>query len=155
MLGGSPGTGHRRRGSGFARPSCAEGPEGPYPGGYAGVCMGEAQNRGPADHGRDSAQEEPCPRRTRIDEAGDAVPEIQHSITRRGQNLQLAGIPAEQPVQTDRSPCLRWRGHALKLVILGNQHVGRAGQRDGDNQVMTAHEDTSRCMIVVYFCARR
>ena len=34
--------------------------------GYAGVRLGEAQNPGPAEHGRDSAQEEPSPRRTRM-----------------------------------------------------------------------------------------
>ena len=56
------------------------------------VRLGEAQNRGPAEHERDSAQEEPCPWRTRSDEAGDAVLGSQDSITRGVQNLQLGDI---------------------------------------------------------------
>ena len=64
------------------------------PGAYAGV--------GPADYERDSAEEEPCSRRTRIGEAGDAVPGSQDSITRGIRNLQIADIPAAQPDGVDR-----------------------------------------------------
>ena len=42
-----------------------------------------------------SAQEEHCTRRTRIDEAGN-----QDSITRGNRNLQIADIPAAQPSPT-------------------------------------------------------
>ena len=68
--------------------------------------LGEAQNPRPAEHERDSAQEEPSPRRTRINEAGDAVPGCQDSITRGVQNLQLADVPvpAAQPVHAVRAP---------------------------------------------------
>ena len=73
-----------------------------HPGGYAGVRLGEAQNQRPADHERHSAQEEPCPRRARISEAVDAVPQSQDSITRKVQNLQLADISAAQPDHAGR-----------------------------------------------------
>ena len=58
----------------------------------------------PADHERDNAQEEPCPRRTRVDEAGEAVPESRDSITRGSQGLQLGDIPAVQADQVNRAP---------------------------------------------------
>ena len=77
---------------------------GPHPGGYVGVRLAEAQNPGPADHERDSAQEETCPRRSRINESGDATPGSQESITRGVQNLQLADVPAAQPVHAVRAP---------------------------------------------------
>ena len=43
-----------------------------------------ARPEGPhaGDHERESAQKEPCAQRTRNDEAGDAVPGSQDSITR-------------------------------------------------------------------------
>ena len=56
--------------------------EEPHQGGYAGVRLGEAQNPKPTEHERESAQEEPSPRPTRIDEAGDAVSGSQDSTTR-------------------------------------------------------------------------
>ena len=84
----------------IARPPCAERPEGSHPGGYAGVRLGEAQNPGPAE--RDSAQNEPCPRRTRINEAGDADPGSQDFFTGGTHNPQLANIPAAQPDHADR-----------------------------------------------------
>ena len=52
---------------------------------------------------RDLAEEEPSARRTRIDEAGDAVPGSQDSITRGLQNLQLTDAPAAQPARTVRA----------------------------------------------------
>ena len=51
--------------------------------------LGGAQHPGPAEHERDHAEEEPSARRTSIDEASNAVPGSQDSITRRVQNLQL------------------------------------------------------------------
>ena len=78
--------------------------KGPHPGGHAGVRLGEAHNPGPADHDRDSAQEEPCPRRTHVDEAGAGVPGSQDSITRGAQNLQLADVPPGQRAHTVRAP---------------------------------------------------
>ena len=53
--------------------------EEPSHGGYAGVRVGEAQNLGPIAHERDRAEERSACR-TRINEAGDAVPGSQDSI---------------------------------------------------------------------------
>ena len=64
--------------------------------------LGEVWNPGPADHDRDSAQDEPCPRRTHINEAGDAAPGSHDSVTQGIRNLQLADIPAAQPDHADR-----------------------------------------------------
>ena len=50
------------------------------------------------------AQDAPCPRPTRMNEVGDAVPDSQDSITRGVQNLQLADVPATQPDHADRPP---------------------------------------------------
>ena len=72
-------------------------------GGYAGVRVGEAQNPGPALHKIGSAEERSA-RRTRINEAGDAVPGSQDSITRIVQNLQLADTPATKFIFTDTAP---------------------------------------------------
>ena len=77
--------------------------EEPPHGGCAGVRLGEAQNPEPAAHERDVAGE-PCVRRTRINDAGDAAPGSQFSITRRVQNLQLTGTPPAQPTRTGRAP---------------------------------------------------
>ena len=51
---------------------------------------------------KEVAQEEPCPRRTRINETGAAVPGSQESITRGVQNLQLADVLAAQPDHAER-----------------------------------------------------
>ena len=68
-------------------------------GGYAGVRLGEAQNTGPDAHER--VAEEPCARRTCINEAGDAAPGSQDSITWGVRNLQLTNSPAAtQPTRT-------------------------------------------------------
>ena len=64
--------------------------------GFEGVRLGE--------HERDSAREEPSPRRTRMNEAGDAVHGSQDSITRGVRNLQLADVPAAQPISAARAP---------------------------------------------------
>ena len=56
--------------------------------------LGEAQN----------AEEEPSRRRTRVNEAGDAGPGSPDSITRGVENLQLADVPAAQPVTAVRAP---------------------------------------------------
>ena len=99
----------------------------PHQGGYAGVRLGEAQNPQPAEHERDNAEEEPCPHRTRINEAGDAVPGSQHSTTRGTQNLQFAGktttalIPwssgrGTHPTDVEQAPAARaaWGGGTYK-----------------------------------------
>ena len=72
-------------------------PEEPLRGGHAGVRLGEARNPGPVEHERDLAEEEHSARRTRTNEAGDAVPGSQDSITRGVQNLLLGDILAVQP----------------------------------------------------------
>ena len=61
-------------------------------------------NPAPTEHERDHAEEEPSARRTRINEAGDAVPGSQDSISRGAQNLQLADLPAAQPLLAARLP---------------------------------------------------
>ena len=66
--------------------------------------LGEAQTPGPTEHERDSVQEELSSRRTRINEAGDALPGSQDPITRGVQNPQLADVPAAQPVHAVRAP---------------------------------------------------
>ena len=52
---------------------------------------------GPADHEKDSAEEEPCPQRTRINEAGDAVPGSEGSITQGIRNLGLQTSQKRSP----------------------------------------------------------
>ena len=59
----------------------------------------DTQSPRPAEHERD-----PSVRRTRINEAGDAVPGSQDSITRGVRNQHFAGVPAAQPDQVNRAP---------------------------------------------------
>ena len=69
--------------------------EEPPHGGCAEVRLCEAQKPGPTEHERDLV-EELCARRTRINEAGDAAPGSQDSITRGPRNLQLTDTLATQ-----------------------------------------------------------
>ena len=64
--------------------------------GYAGVRLGEAQNPKPAEHEKDNAQEEPSPRRTRINEVGDAVPgsRFHHARSPKPTARRRTGVPA-------------------------------------------------------------
>ena len=71
--------------------------EEPSHGGYAGARLGEAQNPGPTAHERDR-EEERSARRTRINEAGDAAPGSQDSITQKVQNLQLTDSRHRRPL---------------------------------------------------------
>ena len=74
-------------------------------GGYDGICVGEAENPGPATHARDWAvTEQPSATHRRIDEAGDQAPSSQDSVTRGIQNLCTsdslvapAALPAPPP----------------------------------------------------------
>ena len=104
------------RSTGLKNSECTRDPmdnfnEAPCPGrnlrgtapGYAGVRLGEARNPGPVEHERDHA-EEPSARRTRICEAGDAVPGSHDSITRGVRNLHLADVPAAHAVPVVRAP---------------------------------------------------
>ena len=74
--------------------------EEPHHGGYAGSAEWVRTSR---PRQRPAAQEEPCPRRTRIDETGDPVPGSHDSITRGIRILQLANVPAAEPDRADRA----------------------------------------------------
>ena len=79
----------------------------PRPGGYAGVRLGEAQNPRPAEYRRGRTPEPKA--RTRINEAGDAVPGSHDSILRGARHLQLAD--AAQRVPAARAPPTMLNSH--------------------------------------------
>ena len=78
--------------------------EEPLHGGYAGVRLGEAQNPGPTEHKRDLSERKPSARRTRFDEAGDAVPGSQAAIDRKSSSCPTARSEPCRPCPTPRDP---------------------------------------------------
>ena len=72
--------------------------EGPHRGGYAGVRLrGKPDTQGPPIS-KETSPLEPHARQTRMNEAGDAVPGSQDSITRGVPSMQLVDTQVAQPV---------------------------------------------------------
>ena len=78
----------------------------PHQGGYAGVRLEKCRTQGQPNTKEITQKKNASARRTGINEAGDAVPGSQDSITRGVQNLQLADVPAAQPVRS-QSPAIK------------------------------------------------
>ena len=98
---------------------------------------GEAQNPGPAEHEGDITQKKNRPRPTRINEAGDAG--SQDSITRGVQNIQLADVPAAQPIpqsepRNSRRPTQQRPRHQRPFI--------QCGQCGADPHAYTGHADS-------------
>ena len=75
----------------------------PHQGGYAGVRLEKCRTQGQPNTKEITQKKNASARRTSINEAGDAVPGSQDSITRGVQNLQLADVPAAQPASPPKS----------------------------------------------------
>ena len=125
--------------------------EEPPHGGFAEVRLCEAQILGPAEHERDLV-EELCARRTRINEAGNAAPGSQDSITRGLSNLQLTGTPATQttlPVPAPPSmpvsrrvtqPRTRQQQEYLRCAPCGTDPEVYKGTSDHDLTLQMVHK---------------
>ena len=123
-------------------------PEEPLHGGYAGVRVGEAQTSGPAAHEKDRAEERSA-RRTRINEAGDAVPGSQGSITREGQNLQLTDTAATQTTRTDPAPQMHNSRRMTQPRSRQQRDYLRRAQCGSDPEVYTRNTDHELMMHMV------
>ena len=118
-------------------------------GGYASVRVGDVQNPGPAPHVQKNAALAKH-QRTRINEAGDAVPGSQDSITRGVQNLQLTDTPATQTTLIDPAPPPMPNSRRLTQPRSRRQrHYFRCGQCGADPEVYTGNSDRGLTMHMV------